>query len=141
HPIFLRADSNADPHWWSWQMAMTVVQVADGNYHELFAHLARTHLVVEAFALATHRQLAPEHPLNALLLPHFEGTLFINSLAAGSLIAKGGPIDQIFGGTIESTQMAAVQDRLAFDFSAHPLPVDLQTRKVDDSAKLPDYPY
>ena len=46
---------------WGWEMAKFVVQVADGNYHELFAHLARTHLVIEAFAVATHRHLAEVH--------------------------------------------------------------------------------
>ncbi len=140
-PTFLRVDSNASPDWYSWQMARTVVQVADGNYHELFVHLARTHLVVEAFAVASQRQLAPEHPLNALLLPHFEGTLFINNAAAGSLIAAGGPIDQIFAGTISSTQQTASADRLAFDFYARMLPTDLKTRAVDDTGALPDYPY
>lgn len=140
-PTFLRVDSNASPNWWSWQMARSVVQVADGNYHELFVHLARTHLVIEAFAVATHRQLAPEHPLNALLLPHFEGSLFINNSAAGSLIAAGGPIDMIFAGTIASTQQTASADRLAFDFYAQMLPDNLKTRGVDDSSALPDYPY
>jgi arachidonate 15-lipoxygenase len=140
-PTFLRVDSNASPDWWNWQMARTVVQVAEGNYHELFVHLGRTHLVIEAFAVATHRQLAPEHPLNVLLLPHFEGTLFINNAAAGSLIAAGGPIDQIFAGTITSTQQTASADRLAFDFYAHMLPTDLKLRGVDDATALPDYPY
>jgi arachidonate 15-lipoxygenase len=140
-PTFLRVDSNASPDWWSWQMARTVVQVAEGNYHELFVHLARTHLVIEAFAVATQRQLAAEHPLNVLLLPHFEGTLFINNAAAGSLIAAGGPIDMIFAGTIASTQQTASADRLAFDFYAHMLPTDLKLRRVDDTTALPDYPY
>ena len=138
---FLRADSDADPTWWSWQMARAFVQVAEGNYHELFVHLARTHLVVEAFAVATHRQLAPEHPLNVLLLPHFEGTLFINNAAAGSLIAAGGPIDKIFAGTITSTQQTASADRLAFDFYAHMLPTDIKLRRVDNTTALADYPY
>ncbi len=141
NPMFLRVDSNASPDWWAWQMARTIVQAADGNYHELFVHLARTHLVIEAFAVATHRQLAPEHPLNALLLPHFEGTLFINNAAAGSLIAAGGPIDMIFAGTIASTQKTASAGRLGFDFYAHMLPGNLKLRGVDNSAALPDYPY
>lgn len=140
-PIVLRADSNADPNWWTWQSACTAVQAAEGNYHELFVHLARTHLVIEAFAVATQRQLAPEHPLNALLLPHFEGTLFINNAAAGSLIAAGGPIDKIFAGTIVSTQQTASDDRLAFDFYAQMLPTNLKVRAVDDAVALPDYPY
>lgn len=126
---------------WGWEMAKFVVEVADGNYHELFTHLARTHLVIEAFAVATHRHLAEVHPVWALLVPHFEGTLFINDQAATSLIAAGGPIDHIFAGTITSSQLAAVDDRLAFDFYGKMLPADLAARGVGTGSTLADYPY
>jgi arachidonate 15-lipoxygenase len=126
---------------WAWEIAKLVVQVADGNYHELFAHLARTHLVMEAFAIATHRHLAQVHPIWGLLVPHFEGTLFINNAAATSLIAKNGPIDHIFAGTITSSQLAAADDRLAFDFFASLPPVELAARGLLDPAVLPDFPY
>ncbi|WP_432769609.1 lipoxygenase family protein [Sphingopyxis sp.] len=126
---------------WGWEMAKFVVQVADGNYHELFTHLGRTHLVIEAFAVATHRHLAEAHPIWALLVPHFEGTLFINEQAATSLIAAGGPIDHIFAGTIASSQMAAVDARLGFDFTAKMLPADLAARGVGTGSALADYPY
>lgn len=133
---------SADPaQAWGWEMAKQVVQVADGNYHELFTHLARTHLVIEAFAVATHRHLAQAHPLWALFVPHFEGTLFINDQAATSLIAAGGPIDHIFAGTIASSQLAAADDRLAFDFYDKMLPADLAARGVGPESALADYPY
>ncbi|MEO1046476.1 MAG: lipoxygenase family protein [Pseudomonadota bacterium] len=139
NPIFTPSPRAEDS--WGWEMAKLVVQVADGNYHELFVHLARTHLVTEAIAIATHRHLASVHPIWALLVPHFEGTLFINNQAANSLIAGNGPIDHIFAGTIDSSQQAAVQDRLAFDFYAHMPPAELAARNVNDAKKLPDYPY
>ncbi len=139
NPIFTPSDS-ADQAW-GWEMAKTIVQVADGNYHELFAHLAHTHLVIEAVTVATHRHLATQHPLWALIVPHCEGTLFINEAAATSLITAGGPIDHIFGGTIASSQLAACGARLGFDFTAHFLPADLVARNVADAAALPDYPY
>jgi len=126
---------------WGWEMAKLVVQVADGNYHELFAHLARTHLVIEAFAVATHRHLADVHPVWALLVPHFEGTLFINEQAATSLIAANGPIDHIFAGTIASSQAAAVDARLAFDFYARMPRADFAARGVSVDSALEDYPY
>jgi arachidonate 15-lipoxygenase len=139
YPVIL--PSNNDQARWAWEMAKLIVQVADGNYHELFTHLARTHLVIEAVAIATHRHLADIHPLWALLVPHFEGTLFINDQAAKSLIAPNGPIDHIFAGTIASSEQAAADDRLAFDFMAKMLPADLAARQVNDPQKLPDYPY
>ena len=139
YPIF--TPSPVTDKIWGWEMAKFVVQVADGNYHELFAHLARTHLVIEAFAVATHRHLAEIHPIWALLVPHFEGTLFINEQAATSLIAAGGPIDHIFAGTITSSQLAAVDARLAFDFWGKMLPADLAARGVGVDSALADYPY
>ncbi|MEO9601196.1 lipoxygenase family protein [Parasphingorhabdus sp.] len=126
---------------WGWEMAKFVVQVSDINYHELFVHLAGTHLVSEAIAVATRRNLANVHPLWSLLVPHFEGTLFINNMAAKTLINKGGPIDAFFGGTITSSQLAAVQARLSFDFYKKMTPVDFAERKVADPNKLADYPY
>lgn len=140
-PVLLKPDADqADQHF-GWLMAKTVVQVADGNYHELFVHLARTHLVLEAFVVATHRQLADQHPLNILLIPHFEGSLFINNAAADSLIAEGGAINKVFGAQITAIQSAAGGDRLAFDFWGSMLPTELAARNVDDPARLPYFPY
>lgn len=133
--------SLADDKQWAWEMAKFCVQTADGNYHELFAHLARTHLVIEAVAVATHRQLAQQHPLWALLVRHYEGTMFINEAAATSLITKGGPIDHIFAGTITSSQQTAADARLTFDFNQGMLPNDLVARGVTANSMLADYPY
>lgn len=138
-PIF--TPSPAADRQWGWEMAKFAVQVADGNYHELFTHLARTHLVIEAFAVATHRHLAEAHPVWALLVPHFEGTLFINDQAATSLIAANGPIDHIFAGTIASSQLAAVDARLAFDFRGKMPHADFAARGVGVDSALADYPY
>jgi arachidonate 15-lipoxygenase len=138
-PIFTPSVIAADQ--WGWEMAKLIVQIADGNYHELVAHLGRTHLVIEAVAMATHRHLATVHPIWALLVPHFEGTLFINEAAATSLIAPQGPIDHIFAGTIQSTQGLAVAARLEFDFTAKMLPQDLAARGVGPGSALADFPY
>ena len=138
-PIFTPSVIAAEQ--WGWEMAKLIVQIADGNYHELVAHLGHTHLVVEAVAMATHRHLATVHPIWALLVPHFEGTLFINEAAATSLIAPNGPIDHIFAGTIQSTQGLAVAARLEFDFTAKMLPHDLAARGVGSGSALTDFPY
>lgn len=140
HPLFFPA-AQGSALGWGWQMAKTVVQVAECNYHELFVHLARTHLMLEAFAVATHRCLAEAHPINILLVPHCIGTLFINNAAAKSLISPGSPIDDFFGAPIARSQQAAGSDRLGFDFYANMLPADLAARRVDDPARLPEYPY
>ncbi|QSI29081.1 lipoxygenase [Variovorax sp. RKNM96] len=143
NPIFLRADdtTNAEAYW-TWQSAKTAVQVADFNYHEMFVHLGRTHLMSEAFAMATQRQLATAHPLSRLLSPHLEGAMFINEFATLIIMAPLTTGDVILTAPIETLQRECGRDRLAYDFHDRMmLPNDLRTRGVDDTTALPDYPY
>lgn len=125
----------------SWELAKFHVQSADGNYHELISHLGLTHLLIEIFAVATHRNLAQQHPLFLLLLPHFQGTLFINNAAITALIAPGGHVDKLLAGTIEADWGVVAAALQQLDFNAHMLPNDLAARGVADPASLPSYPY
>lgn len=113
-----------------WPVAKCVVQVADANYHELVAHLGRTHLLVEIFLLATRNELASNHPISRLLVPHFEGTIFINHQARTSLIAPDGAIDRIFAGTIESSQQLAVDSIGSLDIATYGLPARIAAGKT-----------
>ncbi len=142
NPIVVRVDDPGNAAaYWVWQSAKTVVQVADFNYHEMFVHLGRTHLMSEAFAMATQRQLATAHPLNRLLSPHLEGAMFINEAATLIIMAPLTTGDAILAAPIETLQGECGRDRLAYDFYANMLPNDLRARGVDDTTQLPDYPY
>jgi arachidonate 15-lipoxygenase len=140
NPIVLRPPAGSSSP--AWNKAKTAVQIADGNHHEAVSHLGQTHLVVEAFVMATENRLA-DHPIGKLLEPHFEGTLFINNAAQSALIAPGGTVDAIFGGTIDSSRVAAVKGAQAvlFDFAASSPPERLAARGVDNRQQLPHYPY
>lgn len=140
-PIILPNSTLNTSGYWRWQMAKTVVSVADENYHEMFVHLTRSHLVLEAICIATHRCLAANHPLNVLLMPHFEGTLFVNEEAALLLMAPGLFIDVLFTATLADIKTSVAKDRFSFDFYAKMLPNDLAARKVSNNATLPNYPY
>ena len=135
------ADASNAAAYWAWQSAKTAVQVADFNYHEMFVHLGRTHLMSEAFAMATQRQLATAHPLNRLLSPHLEGAMFINEAATLIIMAPLTTGDAILAAPMATLQQECGRDRLAYDFVANMLPADLKARGVDDPALLPDYPY
>ncbi|WP_437302381.1 lipoxygenase family protein [Sorangium sp. So ce388] len=125
----------------SWSLAKLVVNIADGNYHELISHLGLTHLLTEPFVLATARQLDPTHPLNVLLTPHFAGTLLINYAAQTSLITPGGPVDLLLTGTSASLNALAASAVQEVRYNQTFLPQALAARGVDSKEALPDYPY
>lgn len=124
-----------------WEIAKIIVNMADGNYHELISHLGLTHLLTEPFVITTHRQLDPRHPVYVLLAPHFAGTLFINYAAQTTLITDGGAVDQLLTGTIESSRQLSASAVQAVRYNASFLPLALAARGVDDALALPDYPY
>ncbi|WP_375758956.1 lipoxygenase family protein [Corallococcus exercitus] len=136
YPLYTPADGEA------WQQAKTVVSVADVTYHEMISHLGHTHLLVEPFVVATHRRLPDDHPVSVLLRPHFEGTLYINNAAQAKLIAPGGDVDMLLGGTIQSNRAVTVASLLEdpdYDFTQGMLPHALEQRGVMDPDL--DYPY
>ncbi|HBL61826.1 MAG TPA: AraC family transcriptional regulator [Cyanobacteria bacterium UBA8803] len=135
NPIFTRLD---EPNW---SIAKTFVQIADFNHHELISHLARTHLTIAPFVLATARQLADNHPLRVLLKPHFQFTLAINELARFELINPGGFVDKIFAGTLKASLSLVVESFQNSEFKDAALPTELKHRGVDEVDVLPDYPY
>ncbi|MEM7066712.1 MAG: lipoxygenase family protein [Cyanobacteria bacterium P01_B01_bin.77] len=126
---------------YAWLCAKTAVQVADANFHEAVTHLARTHLFMGPFAIATHRQLPDSHPVNLLLRPHFQGMLAINNEAQAKLIAAGGGVNKILSATIDSARVLAVLGLQTYGFNAAMLPQQLKQRGVDNTDYLPIYPY
>lgn len=135
-----RAQSSKAEHY-QWLFAKSIFQIADGNFHEAVSHLGRTHLLVEPFVLATHRQLHDSHPLSLLLRPHFQGTLAINSAAQRRLIAPQGGVDRLLGSTIDQDRVFAVLGLQSIGFNDAMLPNQLKARGVDDPNRLPIYPY
>lgn len=137
------SDPNDENEAARWSMAKNFFQVADGNYHEAIAHLGRTHFLVSPFSIATPNQLDRDHAVSKLLMPHFEGTFSINNAAQASLIAPLGIIDQIMGGTIDSSRLfgAAGARDISLNLVDNYFPNTLKERMVDDTSKLPYYPY
>ena len=125
NPIVI-ADGSYD-----WLIAKSIVEMADGNYHELVSHLGRTHLYVEPFVVATGRNLPLDHPVAKLLWPHFEGTLFINFAALFTLINEGGPVDKLLSGTIESDLKVTANGVTGYPFNDAFLPKNFADRGVD----------
>ena len=125
---------------WAWNAAKTVVATADGNHHEIISHLARTHLFVEPFIVATHLTLPDHHPVSLLLRPHFEGTIFINWSAVHFLLSKGGGVDQLQAGTIASCLKVAAESLTRMPFDEAVIPRGFAARGLGGVVPF-DYPY
>lgn len=129
---------------WNWEIAKTIFQNSDCNDSEFYRHLGRGHLLVEAFGLATYRQLPRQHPLHVLLTPHFENMFATNNTAVTSINEENTFLNvthAIFSGTIPSTLGIAANAVSSVNFTENMLPNDLRRRGVDDPELLPNYPY
>jgi len=126
---------------WLWLTARSYVTNADGSYHEIIAHLTRTHLVMEAVWVAACRTLSPAHPLHELLRPHFTGTININADALDDLIAPGGPIDQTMSVGVDGGLWLAAQEYERWRFDDWNPRADFARRGVLDAGVLPGYSF
>jgi arachidonate 15-lipoxygenase len=123
-----------------WMRAKLYVQTADVTYHELIVHLGDTHLSMEAFAIATPRQLPPNHPVHRLLRPHFQFLLAINTRGNTILLGPDAAIDRLMAPTRETSLALINQAYRSRPFQDYALPNDLQRRGVTVD-QLPDYAY
>jgi len=126
---------------YNWLIAKTIVETADANVHEASTHFGKTHLLIEPFVAATYRCLATRHPLAVLLSPHFEATLAINGAAYRTLIAEGGPVDKLSGGTIQGYRQQAIHSVQSLQVKDEQLPQTFALRGVEDCEVFPCYPY
>lgn len=124
----------------SWMQAKLFVQVADVTYHELISHLCDTHLAMEAFAIATARQLPPTHPLYRLLRPHFQFLLAINTRGNTILLSEGAAIDKLMAPTRDASLGLINRAYRERSFQEQALPNNIQRRGVE-AQFLPEFPY
>ena len=125
---------------WAWNAAKTIVASADMNHHEIICHLARTHLFIEPFIVATHLALPKHHPVSLLLRPHFEGTIFINWAAFRKLIATGGGVDRLLAGSLASSLNVAAESLTRITFDEVLVPVGFAARGFGGPVPF-EYPY
>ena len=126
---------------YGWLIARTILQAATGSHHEMISHLAHTHLVLEAFAVCTKRNLDEGHAVRRLLDPHFDGTFPINYLAVNKLIRPGEAVDRLVGSAMDSNYSYISRHRLAFDFRQSLPPAQIAGRGVSPEEAAMAYPY
>jgi arachidonate 15-lipoxygenase len=121
-----------------WRLAKYFVNVAAAVQHETIAHLGDCHLVIEPMVVAAHRQLADQHPLLKLLIPHFRFTININDDAIHSLIIPGGVVATNVAPAIEYTRRLLADSHSAWRWDANNPEHVFRLRGVD---KLPTFPF
>ena len=119
---------------WDWLAAKVMSKVATINHHEYLTHLGLTHLLIDPIVVATYRNLPPQHPLNPLLLPHFEGTLPINALGVKKLLFREGTMDRTFAGKFEDAFGMLSKVRNEFNFRENFLPKHVARRGLVKTA-------
>ena len=126
---------------WDWLGARAWVQNAANHTHQAIYHLMETHLIAEVASVSMRRNLAPVHPLYALLEPHMRECVGINEEARTLLLGRGGLVDRSMSaggrGLVELIRRAWPTWR----WSARTLEADLEGRGLASSATLPEYPY
>ncbi|XP_077226864.1 PLAT/LH2 domain-containing lipoxygenase family protein [Tasmannia lanceolata] len=135
---------------WIWKLAKAHVCSNDAGIHQLVNHWLRTHACMEAYIIATHRQLSSMHPIYKLLHPHMRYTLEINALARQSLINGGGIIESCFSPGKYSMEVSSAAYKSMWRFDMEALPADLIRRGMaEEDPSMPcgvklvieDYPY
>jgi len=133
--VFTPADGVA------WEVAKLAAQCADLHDQALVWHLARCHFQMDAFALATLRQLADAHPVKALLRPHLQYTLAINGQVRDDLMKPGEDLESLLATTLGQSLWAVSDAVAAFDYETALPPADVAARGLDDATRLPHCPW
>lgn len=123
-----------------WLLARTAVQAADNTLCMIGHHIARVHLGMEAFAMATARQLGEHHPIRRLLRPHLRQLLVQDEIARRELLAPGGYLERLYAPTRDGVLELAARSRRAWRVDDWSFPRDLELRGLDHDA-VPHYPW
>jgi len=123
-----------------WMRAKLYVQVADITHQELSEHLCYTHLIMEAFAIATPRQLPDNHPLYRLLHPHFQFLLAINGRVEPVLLGEDAAIGKLMAQTRDTSVDIINRAYRKRPFEDYSLPNDIKRRGIEPEF-LPQFPY
>ena len=100
---------------------------------------------MEAYGVATMRNIPDAHPVYKLLKPAFRYTMAINTAARDKLISDGGFIDQLFsiGSDTAVSGKNELFRRTSAMYNVHSTNIkkNLIARGVGDADKLPNYYY
>ena len=116
------------------------------QFHALNTHYLVCHAALEAYAVATMRNLPDAHPLYRLLQPHFRYTIGINTAARLKLVNTGGLVDQSFSIGGRGREIFFQRSSKAYDVQLGNIKKSVNDRGVDErdvdgKNLLPNYHY
>nr|KAG5707441.1 hypothetical protein BaRGS_011945 [Batillaria attramentaria] len=137
NPVFFPSD---DPY--TWLLAKMWYNLAEGNKHQIATHLYLTHLTMESFTLATHRELSGSHPIFRLLKPHYMFTLHVNIKGRASFFGPTGAFSTLLNTGSDNALRLGAESLWKWRVNVEgTLPKALEDRGMLDKNVLPDFPY
>ncbi|XP_035265627.1 arachidonate 12-lipoxygenase, 12S-type isoform X2 [Anguilla anguilla] len=132
-PIFLPSDPPL-----AWLLAKIWVRHAEFQVFQVLSHLLRTHLLIEVFCIATHRQVPAVHPIYKLLSPHLRYTLEINARGRIQLMSSDGVMAKVASTGGEGLMILAQREYKFLTYRSLQPKLDFHDRGV---TKLKGYHY
>lgn len=127
----------------AWLFAKIATQLSYALHHQVVTHLLKTHLFIEVWTIAMHRNFLPDHPLYIMLESHLQRTMAINYEAREILLPV--IIDEITSIGVVGSRLLADRVYRSYNFTQGNLKTDLKNRGVwnpeDDKQALPGYDY
>jgi len=125
-----------------WAAAKAQFATCDFCVHEMAVHLMGVHFLQEGIAIATHRGLPPQHPVYALLVPHFKYLLFNNFAGREFLVEEHGYVEKILSTDLNDGSLELVKRAYTrFHFDDLDVPTALAARGMMSKTGMPDFPY
>ena len=117
------------------------VRLADAQIHQIEARHLKLHLVTEAVAVATMRNLPAVHPVYKLLVPHLRYTIAVNHLGRQVLYPADDGLFPKYLSVGSHYNYLLKETYRRFNFSDMDLSSNIEDRRVGDADLLPHYYY
>ncbi|MFT5441508.1 MAG: arachidonate 15-lipoxygenase [Myxococcota bacterium] len=124
---------------WGWRIAKLYFETADTVFHAGCGHVLRAHFAMNAFCMATPRQLGEKHPIFMLLRPHTRFTMAANKAAYKDYLDRKQIYAELYSLKLEEYRAFSIDAYNALNFMDLALPVDLERRHITSSPE--NYPY
>jgi len=146
-PVAIQMDSTPDSKVYTpldgkdWFLAKSFVQRADFNSLHLIKKRLKTHLYLDAPCTLVEKYFSEYHPIYQLIRQHCRAALETNKLFEIKLFGRNAPIYKVLSIDYSSALEMLNKEYEKMSFDDLDLLNDLKKRGVDDTEKLPYYPY